>query len=199
MEFLKYTENKDIVSECALDIVNEGWAMGFTDLLVTYIPAIASLPLGVHHAFAASFTAGAISNLITDKLFEKFVKKNPKIESWIKKKADELLKEKKKELKDNSLTLEFDIDSDELDKIYDTKITVLDEFKYKARQTRKIDAIGSKIKNLNILVLYDTNSINKLVLLIKSKNTGEVKAYDIPGPTKQDLENFEEDIKKNNN
>ena len=201
MEFLKYTENKDIVSECALEIVDEGWGSVFAKVLNgiggAFIGSqaggfLGSIFGGVPGAIGG-FVSGAVmgaskavdqTNDNIDNAFSRVLLKNPKLMDVIKKQCDEVLARKKKELKDNSLSTDIQISKENIKDVkMDSRISFLDSMKYRKRTSDQIKAFEVNLKGYCLFITHDTDSIKHLILIAQSKKTGTIYGWNIPAPS----------------
>ena len=201
MEFLKYTENKDIVSECTLEIVDEGWGSVFAKLISGVGGAVIGAQVG---GFLGSIFAGvpgalggALSGAVVgasdavdqvndniDNKFSRVLLKNPKLIDVIKKQCDEVLARKKKELKDKSLSTDIQISKENIKDVkMDSRISFLDSIKYRKRTSDQIKAFEVNLKGYCLFITHDTDSIKHLILIAQSKKTGTIYGWNIPAPS----------------
>lgn len=195
MEFIKYIDNKEIITEAFAEVeaVEEGWGYALADYL-TFVGgtgaglAIGSLAGPVGGVIGAGVGAG-VAKYSFDKYIrsnlDKLLKEKP-IAKYIKDTCDKILAKKKKELKDNSLTKDFSWKWNSVANV-DELPGFMDSLKHTIANTKDFEALAKVLDGYHLYIMYDSDHIQRIIFYAKSKKTDKIYGWTVPAPTKEDL------------
>lgn len=167
MEFIKYIDNKEIITEAfaEVEVVEEGWAQVIFD--------------------------GPIPREINAAKISKLFLRNKKLVAYVKSKCDQAFNSKKRE--DKSVTKDipewerFKDNFKSYWKVNSDDISFMDTLKSHIKLMRDFDAISQAIGGYSLKMYYDSEHIQALFLYLYSKDRDKVYSIKIAAPTKDEL------------
>lgn len=193
MKFVDYIENKDIIAECFQEVeygVTEGWGYFLADM-ATFMGSVSTgLAIGGANPVAGGLVAGGLagaSRVALDtyirKNLDKLIIQNKDVAKYIKKKCDEILAKKKRELKDNTLSKKIDVKWNSIADVDDMP-GFMDSLKHTIANTKDFEALAKVLDGYHLYIMYDSDHLQKIIFYAQSQKTGKIYGWTVPAPDK---------------